>query len=157
MTDVSIYVVDEEIHVGKYGQKLKELRSKVDKNRPDMLLLLGKSLLAAFVIFTFLSGLVFTVIPLARNISEHVQTNIIQPINAWIAAEPVFGNHMMFVFQAAGTIMFLYFIRDYIALFFVWIMHLFEKKDPKAKKPRSIPTKTNAELRKAQTAPRQPK
>lgn len=102
-----------------------------------MLLSIIKAIGAAIFVFTFLSGFVFTVIPLSRNMWHHFMLHIVAPINAWIAEEPVFGNHMIFVFQAAATIMFLWLIRHYIMLFFVYIMTLFEKRPTVSKKSTS--------------------
>jgi len=140
--------------VAKYKEKLVDLQKTLEKNRPDMLLSLLKAIIAALCVFTFLAGFVFTVIPLARNIWNHVQLHIIAPVNLWIAEEPVFGGHMIFVFQAAATIMFIWLIRHYIMLLGVYIMSLFEERPASAKKAaakkpvaKTAPTKTKANVR----------
>lgn len=143
MSDWLLYneTTDGEPIVGKYKEKLVEVQRTLEKNRPDMFISLLKAIFAALAVFTFLSGFVFTVIPLARNVYNHVMTHIVQPINLWIAEEPVFGMHMIFVFQAAATIMFLWSIRNYIKLFYFYVLSLFEKKPPAPKKTAAQPTK----------------
>lgn len=121
--------------MGKYKTQLTQLRQKLDKSRPDMLISIGKSLFLAFLVFTTLSGFVFTVLPLVMNMWRHTQIHIIAPINQWIAEEPVFGNHMIFVIQLAATAMFLWLIRHWILFLWLWFLTLFEGDKTKTKQP----------------------
>lgn len=139
--------------MAKYKEKLVDLQKTLEKNRPDMLLSLLKATFAALCVFTFLAGFVFTVIPLARNIWNHIMLHIVAPINLWVAEEPVFGGHMIFVFQAAATIMFIWLIRHYIMLLVVYVLSLFEKRTPTSKKltkkpvAKAAPTKQKPNVR----------
>lgn len=116
--------------MGKYRQKLADIQVSLERERPDMLVSLLKALFISLAIFTFLSGLIFTVIPLTINIWGHIMLHIVQPINAWIAEEPVFGRSMIFVLEFASTLMFLWFIRKYVILLWMMVLAFFEKKPP---------------------------
>jgi len=106
-----------------YKKKLSELQPKTaDSPRQDLLITVGKLFGGAILVFTFLSGVIFTVIPLARNISLHFQTHILEPIVRWMAAEPTTGNSLMFLIYATISAVILYILRDKIQILFLWIL-----------------------------------
>ena len=118
-----------------YSEKLKALKASLQKDKPDMLLSFGSAMLVAFFAFTFLAGLVFTVIPLLRNMWMHILWHFIEPINRWVAAEPVTGGAIMFLFKAAGVVLLLWLFRKWLMFIPYWIMAQFES-------PKKKPTKT---------------
>lgn len=106
-----------------YQKKLAELRPKSDESpRQDLLITVGKILGGAILVFTFLSGVIFTVIPLARNISVHFQTHIMEPIVRWMAAEPTTGNSLMFLIYATISAVIIYILREKIQILGLWIL-----------------------------------
>ena len=106
-----------------YKKKLSELQPKTAETpRQDLLITVGKMFGGALLVFTFLSGVIFTVIPLARNISLHFQTHILEPIVRWMAAEPTTGNSLMFLIYATISAVILYILRDKIQILFLWIL-----------------------------------
>lgn len=111
---------------GKYKEKLDELHVNLQKNRPDMLFALIKAAIAGMIIFTFLAGFIFTVIPLSINVYNHIELHLIAPMNEWFAEEPIFGHHMLLVIQVACVLVFLFFIKGYVQYLWVYVLHVFE-------------------------------
>lgn len=107
--------------------KLTDFQVRLSQKKSDSLVTVSKALLFAFVVFTFLSGLVFTVIPLANNVINHIQWHIIDPVNRWIAAEPATGGALLLLFQITGTMIVLYMVRDYVRLLWLIISTLVGK------------------------------
>ena len=132
-----------------YQEKLKKLKESLAKNKPDMLITFGHGLFIAFLAFTFLSGLFFTVIPLLRNVYMHIIWHIIEPINRWVQAEPVTGNAIMFILKAAGVVFLIWLFRKWIMLIPLWIASQFESLDKKKKPIRKSIAKPTQEKLKA--------
>lgn len=126
-----------------YKDKLTKLKTSLEKEKSDGLVTLAKAFAFAFVAFTFLAGLIFTVIPLARNIYMHFVWHVIEPINNWVATEPVTGTAILFLFKVAAVCLFLFTIRKHLMFIPLWIASQLEKLDGKPKKkPTRKPTTT---------------
>lgn len=110
-----------------YSQKYLAAQQMLSKtHRPGGLVTLGKALFFAFVVFTFLAGIIFTVIPLIRTCVEYLNMAVWIPLNNWIVQEPVTGPATMFLFYASGAMLVLYVLRDYFQIGYFWAMSQFE-------------------------------
>lgn len=116
-----------------YQQKVAELSTTAEPVKQDLLLTFGKLFGGAIIIFTFLSGVIFTVIPLLRNISVHFHTHIMEPIQRWMEAEPTTGNSLMFLLYATTSVVVLYLMRNKIQILFLFLLAQFEKSVLEAK------------------------
>jgi hypothetical protein len=93
-----------------------DLRTRLAHERPDPLAALGRALVLGFVVFTFMAGLIFTVLPMAGMIWRHIVAHMIEPIARWIAAEPVFGQQFTMVAQISALAVLLYLLRNWLML-----------------------------------------
>lgn len=123
--------------MSNYQDKLNKLRAELASDkRPDMLIAFAKALGIAFFSFTFLAGLIFTVIPLMRNVYLHFIWHFVEPINRWVAAEPVTGSAIMFLFQVAGAVIVIWLLRSYLMFIPTYIMASVEKNNKN--KPKKV-------------------
>lgn len=110
-----------------YRKKLEQTAPPTEEPKQDLLLTFLKLLGGAILIFTFLSGVIFTLIPLLRNMALHMQTHIVEPIQRWMAAEPTTGHSLMFLLYATISVVIIYIMREKIQILFLWILSLFER------------------------------
>lgn len=111
----------------KYKQRLHELAKNTTPRKEDMLLMALKIVGAALLVFTFFSGLIFTVIPLMRNMWNHIELNIVQPINSWMLAEPTTGHSMVFLVNLTVFIIILFFARVKLFHLGFWLLTKLEQ------------------------------
>lgn len=104
---------------------LRRARDRMADDRPDMLLALGRAAGVAFLAFTFLSGLVFTVWPITVSIF-HYLVELNRSVNAWLWQEPTFGLALATVLNLSGTVLVLYLVRRWLALALLWAIALGE-------------------------------
>lgn len=116
-----------------YRKKLEQTAPATEEPKQDLLLTLLKLIGGAILIFTFLSGVIFTLIPLLRNIAVHMQTHIVEPIQRWMAAEPTTGHSLMFLLYATISVVILYIMREKIQILFLWLLSLLERAFQEAK------------------------
>jgi hypothetical protein len=107
--------------------KLYSVADQLDKNRPDMLISLIRGIVFSFVVFTFLAGIIFTVIPLISSISSYLTLVIAIPVTEWVEKEPVTGPMTMFLFYASGAMLVFYIMRNHFHLLFLWFILKFEQ------------------------------
>lgn len=110
-----------------YVSKVAELEVPVEKPREDLLIKTGKLILGALCVFTFLAGLIFTDIPLLRNIITHFNTHIIIPVEQWMAADPRTGRALEFLIYATIASIILYATRMRLYVLGLWCLANIEK------------------------------
>lgn len=98
-----------------------DLSTRLSQERPDLLAALGRALALGFVVFTFLAGLIFTVLPMAGMVWRHMLNHIVDPVARWIAAEPVFGQQFTLVVQISALAVLLYLLRNWLMLAFTFV------------------------------------
>ena len=98
------------------------LAGNLRQNRSDMLISFARGLFFAFIVFTFLAGIIFTVIPLIRSVSDYLTLVIAIPIGEWVRQEPVTGPMTMFLFYASGAMLVFYILRNHFHLVWLWLV-----------------------------------
>lgn len=93
-----------------------ELVRRVAGDRPNLALALARAGLLFVLAFTFLSGVVFTVVPLALMAADHLARHIAAPLARWLAAEPVMGFQLTVLFQVCLAIAAAWLVRHYLLL-----------------------------------------
>lgn len=96
--------------------------SRKSEKKQDTAVIVLKYLAGAAGVFTFLAGIVFTVIPLIKNISYHIELHVLEPLHEWMLAQPTTGSALVFLFYATVASIVLYILRDLLYLLFLNFM-----------------------------------
>lgn len=115
--------------------RLRELQVRLAADKPTPLATLGRVLFIGFMVFTWMAGLVYVVWPLARQVAVHVQVHIIEAVQRWIWAEPVYGGMFAAVANLTLLVMLVYLLRHWLLLAVLLVGDRIAALRPKRQRP----------------------
>ena len=96
------------------------VRAHIENDKPNAALALGRALFLGFVVFTFCSGLVFTVIPAITLAIVNFHSHVIAPIEAWLDEEPRTGDALRSLTDLALLVMLVWLLRHRLIYLFTF-------------------------------------